>query len=64
MEKPAVPMWDHEQGKWYFDGELYENPYQAEHLYTNALLKYVDYLESKIEAMEAQIEHLATVIED
>jgi hypothetical protein len=53
-ERPAVPMWSHQAGKWAFDGKLYDDPQQAEHLYTNALLDYVDFLESKVKALEGR----------
>jgi hypothetical protein len=39
---PVVPMWSHQQNKWTFDGKLYEDGHQADHLYCVALARWAD----------------------
>jgi hypothetical protein len=57
MEKPSTPMWDHGANKWYYNGKFYDDPHQAEFLYANDLLKYIDFLHEKIEKLEEEIKN-------
>ena len=51
-ERPAVPMWSHQQGQWVFNGKLYGSDdkaaRQADWEYMHALMDYADYLEQRI----------------
>src|SRR5258708_5776853 len=51
-ERPTIPMWSHQAEKWVFNGQLYDDPRVADHLFTNALLDYADVLEAKIKTLE------------
>ena len=52
MERPGTPLWSHEQECWVYNNRLYEDPHQAEFLYSKDLLKYCDYLEIKITLLQ------------
>jgi hypothetical protein len=39
---PSVPEWSHQQGAFVFDGRLYPDGHQADHLYCVALARWAD----------------------
>lgn len=55
MKRPVIPMCSDISDGWVYDGKLYKEGVQADHLYHTAMISYADFLSERLTRVEGLI---------